>query len=204
MATEPFIHSGSRVASETRRHKYWKIFAIIYISLLIMVAIVAGTVGYSLREHTKRALQDEITRNLTQKAQMLANRVNADHAHAIDIITSQEGQAAGARATVIDTNGKAVADSEVPLASLPDEDRQPEFATALRGSTGVQIRTRNGAQVLFVAVPVSGGAVRLAYPLADVETAASEVTQRLLIACVVAVVAAAALAALISRIVFSD
>lgn len=204
MATEAFQPSTHKLASETPRRQYGKIFAIVYMALLIMIAIVAGSVGYSLRERVQHTLQDEITRNLTQKAQMLAKRVNADHAHGIDVIASQEGQAAGARATVIDTNGNAIADSEVAVASLPDEGRQPEFATALRGSTGVEIRTRNGAQVLFVAVPVSGGAVRLAYPLADVEAATEQLARSILTGCLLAAVIGLGLSAVISRIVLSS
>jgi len=205
MAIETQIRLDAPPAiSAPNRRRYWRIFALTYLSFLIMIAVVVGTVGYSLREHVKHALRGEITRNLTQKAQMLANRINADHAHGIDVITSQEGQAAGARATVIDTNGNAIADSEVPVSSLRTEGREPEFTAALKGSTGVEIRSLNGVQVLFVAVPVSGGAVRLAYPLADVETGASEVTERLLIGCLIAALAGAGLALLISRIVLSN
>lgn len=204
MATEAFRPTASRLQPGPSPRRYWKIFAIIYIAFLIMIAIVGAVVGYSLRERVRHTLQDEITRNLTQKAQMLANRVNADHAHGMDVIASQEGQAAGARATVIDTNGNAIADSETAVSSLQDEGRLPEFAAALRGSTGIEIRSRNGAQVLFVAVPVSGGAVRLAYPLGDVDTAASEVTHRLMIGCMVACLVAAGLAGLISRVVLSS
>lgn len=202
MATESLISPGNPPKLTTCR--YWKIFSITYASFLVTIVLVAGVLGYALRDHVRQTLQGEITRNLTQKAQMLADRVNADHAHGIDVITSQEGHAAGARATVIDTNGNAVADSEVALASLLDEGRQPEFAAALRGSTGIEIRTRNGAQVLFVAVPVSGGAVRLAYPLGDVDTAASELTTRFWIGCIVASLVAAGLAALVSRVVLSS
>lgn len=201
MATESLIPTDD--TPKLTGGKYWKVFAVCYLSFLVIIALVAGVLGYSLRDRVRRTLQDEITRNLTQKAQMLANRVNADHAHGIDVIASQEGQAAGARATVIDTNGNAIADSETAVSSLKNEGRLPEFAAALRGSTGIEIRSRNGAQVLFVAVPVSGGAVRLAYPLADVETAESEVTHRLLIACVIAIAVAGTLSALISRIVLS-
>ena len=181
------------------RRSFWKVFAILFAFFLLVIAVVAGALGYSLHDQLRRTLRDEITRNLTQKAQMLANRINADHAHGIDVITSQEGQAAGARATVIDTNGKAIADSEVPVASLEDQGRLPEFAAALRGSTGVDVRTRNGAEVLFVAVPVSGGAVRLAYPLSDIDVATRGATLSLRIGCIVAVLAGAVLAAALAR-----
>lgn len=204
MATEAFRPTADPLASNTPQRRDWRTFAILYIAFLLMIAIVAGVVGYSLREQVRRTLRDEITRNLTQKTQMLANRVNADRAHGIDVVTSQEGQAAGARATVIDTNGNAVADSETAVSSLKDEGRLPEFEAALRGSTGIEIRSRNGAQVLFVAVPVSGGAVRLAYPLADMEAAESEVTRRLLTGCVIAIAVAGALSALVSRLVLSS
>jgi hypothetical protein len=50
--------------------------------------------------------------------------------------------------------------------------------------------------VLYVAVPVSGGAVRLAYPLADIEIAEANARHVLLLGTLVAVLAALAIAAL--------
>ena len=136
----------------------------LFTSFLVIIAVFAlGTIHMTQRRWGS-VLQDEVTRNLTQKAQMLANRVDVDHAHGIDVIASQEGQAAGARATIVDSNGKVVADSEIPVASLADEGRRPEFAAALKGSTGVETRSRNRVPVLYVAVPVSGGAVGLRIP----------------------------------------
>ena len=89
------------------------------------------------------------------------------------LVGREEGQLAGARATVVDTNGRVVADSEVQLSALENEGRRPEFAAALRGETSVVTRKRNdyGVAVLYASVPVSGGAVRLAYPLNDVDIA---------------------------------
>ena len=191
-------------ARKRARRNYWGVFATLYLSFLLMVAIVAVAVGFSLHSHIERALEEEITRNLTQKAQMLANRINTDHAHSIEVITSQEGQAAGARATVIDTNSQAIADSEVPVSALHDEGHSPEFVAALRGSTAVEIRSRNGARILFVAVPVSGGAVRLAYPMAENEPAKTIFLRALSIGCIAAALVGAGLSAMISRTVLSD
>ena len=201
MGTEP-LFAQERVIQPVLRG-YWKTFAIVFSSFLLMIAIVAGITSYLMRAHIRHVLQEEITRTLTQKARMLANRINADHAHGIDVITSQEGQAAGARATVIDTNGNAVADSEVAVSSLEGEGRLPEFAAALRGTTGVEVRTRNGAQVLLVAVPVSGGAVRLAYPLSDLEVANQDATYAVFVSGTIAAAAAAVLAAGLSRVLAS-
>jgi len=46
---------------------------------------------------------------------------------------------------------------------------RPEFAAALAGKTGTNERRSStiGIPFLYVAVPVSGGAVRMAYPLSE-------------------------------------
>ena len=177
------------------------VFLVLFTSYLAMIAAAAISVGYSVHRAWERVLSEEITRNLIEKTRMFGNEVNTDHAHKIEDITSQEGRYAGARATVIDVNGKVIADSEVPLASLENEGRRPEFVTALRGEIGVETRKRNtfGIPVLYVAVPVSGGAVRLAYPLADIGIATNHARTTLLLGCLVAVLAALAISALTAR-----
>jgi two-component system, OmpR family, phosphate regulon sensor histidine kinase PhoR len=191
MGTESTNIVGS-VGARARSGR-WRVFAISYLCFLLVLAVAGFGLSSSIKAYVKLSLQEEITRNLTQKAQLIANRVNADRAHSIEVIASQEGQAAGARATVIDTNGQVVADSEVRVSSLQNEGRTPEFVAALRGATGTEIRSRNGAEILFVAVPVSGGAVRLACPVSDVETLTRQVEPRVLWGCVLTALAAFAL-----------
>ena len=172
-----------------------RIFLILLSSFLALIAAASVSVGYGVHRYWENALRVEITRNLTQKTRMFAARVNTDHDHKIEDIVAQEGQAAGARATVVDTNGKVIADSEVQASTLENEGRLPEFVTALRGETGILIRKRTAfaMPVLNVAVPVSGGAVRLAYPLADIDIATARARRILFIGAGVAVVAALAI-----------
>jgi two-component system phosphate regulon sensor histidine kinase PhoR len=171
------------------------IFLILFSSFLVMIAATAISVGYGVRRYWEGVLREEITRNLTQKARMFAARVNTDHIHKISEITSQEGQNAGARATVIDGNARVLADSEVPIASLENEGRRTEFAAALRGEIGSDTRKRNafGIPILYVAVPVSGGAVRLAYPLSELGIARDQSRKVMLGGIVLAVLAAVAI-----------
>jgi two-component system phosphate regulon sensor histidine kinase PhoR len=175
------------------RSARWRRFAIAYICFLLLLAAAGFGLSHSIKAYVKFSLQEEISRNLTQKAQLVANRINADRAHNIEVIASQEGQAAGARATVIDTNGQVVADSEVRVSTLQNEGRTPEFVAALRGATGTEIRSRNGVEILFVAVPVSGGAVRLASPVSDVETLTRQLEHSVLWGCVLIALGAFAL-----------
>src|SRR5215470_13625254 len=173
-----------------------RVFLILLSSFLVLIAAGAVSVGFSVHRYWENALRVEITRSLTEKARMFAARVNTDHDYKIQDIVAQEALAAGARATVVDTNGKVIADSEVQASTLEKEARHSEFVSALRGETGVMTRKRNdfAMPILYVAVPVSGGAVRLAYPLADIDIATARARRILFIGAGVAALAALAIA----------
>jgi two-component system, OmpR family, phosphate regulon sensor histidine kinase PhoR len=180
-----------------------RVFLILFLSFLAMIVAVNVAAGFTVDRYWKGALRSETERSLTQKAHLFASRINTDHLSKIEDITAQEGQRASARATVIDGNGKVIADSQVPVAAPENEGQRPEFATALRGGTGIETRERNGIPVLYVAVPVSGGAVRLAYPLADIEIAVAHARQVLLMGSLIAGLAALAISGLAARTVTS-
>ena len=198
MAADSATGAGSESCdSGLRSQSRLRIFAAIFAPFFLTLSICGFSFQSWERRQTEGALQEDITRDLTQRAQKFAQRIDGDRSHGIDVIASQEGQAAGARATVIDKNGNVLADSEIPIAELANEGRRPEFVSALRGAIGEDTRSRNGARVLFVAAPVSGGAVRLAYPLADIEIASAGLKGRIVIVCaglaLVGLVAAAAI-----------
>jgi two-component system phosphate regulon sensor histidine kinase PhoR len=157
---------------------FFKLLAV----FLIVIAATAATLDVMLGGAWETSLRTEIERNLTQKTLLFAHRVETDRAHSITEIAAQEAQAAGARATIIDASGKVLADSESNPADMENHAARPEFVSALAGKTGDNERRSAtlGIPFLYVAVPVSGGAVRLAYPLSDVEAVQSQVHRRLL------------------------
>jgi two-component system phosphate regulon sensor histidine kinase PhoR len=194
--TEPELQPTQTTKAKSMR---LRLFAILFASFLVMIAIIAACLALTMRSW-QNALQSEIQRDLTQKARMFASAVDHDHTRNIAILTAQEGQDAGARATVIDMNGKVIADSQVRVSELNDEGRRPEFVAALHGDTGVDIRshTQFGIPVLYVAVPLSGGAVRLAYPLGDIAVASAHATWALVAGCAVAMVLASVISGTVS------
>ena len=149
---------------------------------LIVIAATAATLDVMLGGAWEASLRTEIERNLTQKTQLFAHRVETDRAHSLPEIAAQEGLAAGARATIIDASGKVLADSESDPANMENHATRKEFAAALTGQIGKNERRSAtvGIPFLYVAVPVSGGAVRLAYPLSDVEAVQAQVNRRLI------------------------
>jgi two-component system phosphate regulon sensor histidine kinase PhoR len=157
---------------------FFKLLAV----FLIVIAATAAILDVMLSGAWESSMRSEIERNLTQKTLLFAHRVETDRSHSLAEIVAQEGQAAGARATVIDASGKVLADSESNPADMENHSAREEFAAALTGKTGETERRSAtlGVPFLYVAVPVSGGAVRLAYPLSDVEAVQAQVRQRLL------------------------
>jgi two-component system phosphate regulon sensor histidine kinase PhoR len=168
------------------------------------LVIAAGevTLDFSLRRAWESTLQQEIARSLRQKTLMFANRVNTtDREHNLQDMVSQEGQAAGARATVIDVSGKVLADSEATAATVEDPAQQPEFVAALKGEVGTATRPSHtlGIESLYVAAPVSGGAVRLAYPLSDLDAGTTQIRRTLLLGSTLAFLIALALAGVLAQ-----
>jgi two-component system phosphate regulon sensor histidine kinase PhoR len=159
-----------------------RIFFKLLVVFLIVIAATAAMLDVMLGNAWEGSLRTEIERNLKQKTLLFAHRVEIDHTHTLADIAAQEGLAAGARATVIDASGKVLADSESDPAQMENHGKRAEFAAALAGQTGENERrsTTLGIPFLYVAAPISGGAVRLAYPLSDIEAVQAQVRRKLL------------------------
>ena len=157
---------------------FFKLLAV----FLIVIAATAAILNVMIGSAWEASLRAEIERNLIQKTLLFAHRVEIDHAHSLTDIAAQEGQSAGARATIIDASGTVLADSESNPSQMENHAQRVEFAAALSGKTGENERRSAtlGIPFLYVAVPISGGAVRLAYPLSDVEAVQAQVRRKLL------------------------
>ena len=158
-----------------------RIFFKLLAAFLVVIVAAAATFDFMVGGAWQASLRAEIERNLIQKTQLLAHRVETDRSHSLANIAAQEGQSAGARVTIIDPAGKVLADSEANPAAMENRATRPEFVAALSGTIGISERRSAtiGTPFLFVAVPISGGAVRLAYPLSDVEAISAQVRRRL-------------------------
>jgi two-component system phosphate regulon sensor histidine kinase PhoR len=158
------------------------IFFKLLAAFLVVILAAAVMFDVMLGGAWQASLRSEIERNLVQKTQLLAHRVETDRSgHSLVDIAAQEGQAAGARVTIIDPLGKVLADSESSPSATENLAQRKEFIAALSGRVGVDQRRSAtiGTPFLYVAAPISGGAVRLAYPLSDVEAVSMQVHRRL-------------------------
>jgi len=160
-------------------------------------ALTSLSTGKAWQSYIRR----EAERDLRQKTVMLANRVNSDRQHGLQDIAAQEAVAAGARATIFDGTGKVLADSEGAGAAVGDSGQAPEVVAALKGETGSDVRASPnlGVPFLYVAAPVQGGAVRLAYSLSDLEAGTAALEKSLLLAAMAAFLLSLPVSGLLAR-----
>jgi two-component system, OmpR family, phosphate regulon sensor histidine kinase PhoR len=170
-------------------------------AFLVVIIAAAITFDVMIGGAWQASLRTEIERNLVQKTQLLAHRVETDRSHSLSDIAAQEGKSAGARVTIIDPQGNVLADSETNPAGMENHRARPEFVAALSGRLGSDERRSAtiGVPFLYIAEPVSGGAVRLAYPLSDVEAVSTLVRRRLALASGLAFLVALIVAAVASQ-----
>lgn len=182
-----------------------RIFFKLAAAFAVVIAGATCALDLTIRDAWENSLLQQIQRDLEQKTAMFANRVNSEATPHMAAIAREVAAASGARATIIDASGKVLADSEADAATMENHAQRPEFVAALQGRLGTNRRRSRtiGIPLLYVAAPVSGGAVRLAYPLSGVAASVREVQRKVLLgsalALGVALLLAAAAAQIISR-----
>lgn len=178
-----------------------RIFVKLMVAFVVVIAVGTVTLDFTVRRAWESSVRQDLERNLRQKTVMFANRVRDNRERTVQEVTTEEGHAAGARATVIDVTGKVLADSEADPGSMENHAGRPEFIAALKGSVGEDTRKSRtvGIPFLYVAVPIPSGAVRLAYPLSDVENALSRIRRTLLIGSTAAFIVALLVAGLAAQ-----
>ena len=193
-----------------------RIFLKLLAAFALVIAAATVTFDFSIDHAWRDSLLQQIDLNLRQKTQMFANHVNGVGALSLldpkqaagspqlaplQRIVAEDGRAAGARATIIDSQGKVWADSEADPAIMENHAQRPEFEAALKGIVGTDTRRSRtvGVSFLYVAAPVAGGAVRLAYPLSDVEAAVTRVRRHLFLGSLLAFIVALLISGVAAR-----
>ena len=182
-----------------------RIFLKLLAAFALVIAAATVTLDVSIRHAWEGSLRQEVERNLRQKTLMFANRVSSvreltapsenatsgSPPQLLQNIALEEAHAAGARATIIDSQGKVLADSEADAASMENHAQRSEFVAALKGRVGTDTpQPDRRHSVSLCGRAGDRGAVRLAYPLSDVEAVLARVRRHLLLGSLLAFVVA--------------
>jgi len=155
------------------------------------------TLDLLVRRSWEASVFSQLDQELKEKVELFATR--ADHEQGqvpLDQLAREVSAATQVRATIIDRSGRVLADSEAQPAGMENHSTRPEFVRALEGQLGSDTRTSRtlGIQFRYVAAPTSFGAVRLAYPLSQVEAHITHVHHQLLKALALSLVVGLAIA----------
>jgi two-component system, OmpR family, phosphate regulon sensor histidine kinase PhoR len=173
-----------------------RIFLKLLIAALIIIAACTISLDLLIGRAWENMLRAQIESSLREKTQMLASRVQEVPPARLAAVVRQASQASGARVTVIDATGKVLADSEADPNTMENHATRPEVAAALRGEEASSTRVSKtvGADLLYVAVPIRGGVVRMAERLTAIHEANIQIRRDLIKGSVIAAVLALLLA----------
>ena len=175
-----------------------RIFFKLLAAFLAVIAAATIILDVTIRSAWERSLTAQIEGSMQEKTRLFAARVQTDHVTPIQQIVDEAGKSADTRATVIRADGTVLADNEAKAGEMENHATRPEFIEALQqGRMGMSRRFSHtiGVDFLYVAVPIPGGAVRMAYPLSAIQEISRAIRQTLLRASLLAVLAAILLSA---------
>jgi two-component system phosphate regulon sensor histidine kinase PhoR len=141
------------------------------------LSVASLLLGYFLSVSVKTAFESEIESQLYKSATLAREylRVESDRTEAPELV-GRISKLLGVRVTWIAANGRVIGDSEMTPAGLQrmeNHSDRPEFLAAIKDGRGASIRQSAtlGTRFIYVAVTIGDGSVlRVATPLANVET----------------------------------
>lgn len=167
----------------------WKLPLVFALSMLVFAGIVAFTAAVTLPGVFLDRLEDDMSRQARQYAATLdvleltaaaTTDLTPDKTTAaLQQLTEKIGEAADARFTLIDSQGRVLADSKADPSALGNHADRPEIKQALAGNEGRERRysATLGEEEVYVAIPLpagqagwSGGAVRVAQPASRIDS----------------------------------
>jgi len=176
-----------------------RIFLKLFLLFATVIAATILTLDVVVTRAWESSLQRQIESTLRQETAMFAVRISAAPLKngELQAEAKQFAAASGARATIIDRAGLVLADSSAVPEKMENHARRPEFQAALSGQIGSDTRNSHtlGVDLLYVAHPVPGGAVRLAIPLTAIAEANHRVWRSLGLASALALLVAVGIAA---------
>lgn len=162
---------------------------------ILVVALVA--IDFLVTRVAERSYIDSLRQELLQRAHVLA----AAPRDSLQRDFNAYARATGARLTWVADDGRVLADSENDAERMENHRRRPELVEALSGREGWAIRRSPtmGVSFLYAAVPVRGGALRLAVPVSRIAGQVTAIRHQVIVSTVLAFLPSVLMAGLLAR-----
>ncbi|MDD5543040.1 MAG: ATP-binding protein [Acidobacteriia bacterium] len=184
-----------------------RLFIKILLTYLALIFVLLGVLDFYLTRDVEKRQTDQIAKGLEERAELLALDIQPD----VPLGETQRKVLAAhvpanARITWIEPHGVVLEDTNANPAEMENHAARPEFIEALQGRVGRSIRFSHTLHInfLYVAIPLESdgrifGALRLAYPLSDLQQQIQVIRRRIWISSLLAFLLAALIGYLLSR-----
>lgn len=169
------------------------LFLKILFSYLIIVCLSFFILDLLIKDEIKKVMTDKIETELLSYAEL----VDLSSAQTMSGQLQQIARISNSRVTLVDAQGKVVADSEKDISKLENHFSRPELQEARLKGQGKSIRFSQtiGVDMLYVAVAMKSGSqingyIRLARPLHDVQSMIEKIYQSVFLAMMIVAVIA--------------
>ena len=175
----------------------------VVIATVLVLLVALGTLVWVAGRALSRSLEDNIAHVLEREARLVAAALPAD-AGAWQDAVRRFSERTGNRITVVDREGRVVADSDFPPGALPpieNHREREEIAAALAGGTDRAVRASSTVDrdLMYVAVPGGPGVVRAAEDLSRVKQVGRQALGAILLSALLALAVGAAAAGITAR-----
>jgi two-component system, OmpR family, phosphate regulon sensor histidine kinase PhoR len=171
-----------------------RIFLKILAAVACLLAVALSATEYLVSRVAESGYSDNLRHDLEDKAKLLVSTGNFNDIKGLAAI-------AHARITLVDKSGKVTADSNADPATMENHVNRPEIDSALHGksSSNTRVSRTMSEKYLYLAVPIQSGALRLAVPVSQIDSAVSEIRWKMLQSTAVIFILALIVAALFAR-----
>lgn len=164
----------------------WKLASTYLVMILLTIGILTVLLLYPLQNYYLSLLQEHLL-SQTKIVRELVKEISVEN-DSLQAHISDWAEEISLRITVIDSNGKVLADSHEDPANMENHLQRPEVQAALQGKAGKVSRFSRtlGQKMVYIALPLKQdgelSVVRLAVPASDVTFVLGQVKESLLMA----------------------
>jgi len=177
----------------------------IFFKLVLIVVSLLALAGFGAQYLVSNAIADnlrlELQRSLGDKTRLTQLLLTSIPSEQYSVVVGDLSWRSDARVTVINRAGEVLAESDADVEEMENHAARPEFIEALAGREGVSFRFSNtvGEEMLYYALPLPNGAVRLALPLSEIDVRIGEARNRIFVGLALALAPTLVLALWLSR-----
>ncbi len=184
---------------------FFKIFSGYLIMAGSLIVIIIFLASGTIKNHYIKTLSKNLARTgkiIKKDAEDAAARSNIKK---LREITAYSAARTGTRITIIDNNGKVLADSEKNPELMANHGSRPEIIKAYNGEAGVSVRYSDTVkkEMLYTALPMEAGekryVLRLSFLIEDVEALTYSLVAKISIAVIIIIVISLIAAYFISK-----